>query len=234
MMEGSPYGRAASSSRTRRGSHPLSGCPLRPSSRTYRADARRRDRLAAAPAALRGRAGAAAHRRELRRAHRLRPAGVRLRRPRDPRAGRSRWRRSSATRSPTASASPCSPARPRAIRFYSRWGLSASDISRIVVFYSGTFWLGLLVLGGWSLVLNPPSGLAGLEIHRLDIHRLATPLGVTFLGVSLAYAVATFVARGPMRVFGVEFTLPDAASGRRRSSCCRSWTGDSRSPCSGS
>ena len=64
------------------------------------------------------------------------------------------------------------------------------------------------MLGGWSLVPNPPSGLAGLEIHQLDIHRLAAPLGVTFLGVSLAYAVATFVARGPIRIFGVEFTLP--------------------------
>lgn len=93
-------------------------------------------------------------------------------------------------------------------RFYSRWGLSAADISRIVVFYSGTFWLGLLVLGGWSLLASPPSGLASLDLHPIDIHRLAVPLGVTFLGVSVAYAVATFVARGPMRIFGVEFTLP--------------------------
>src|ERR1044071_6421235 len=36
-------------------------------------------------------------------------------------------------------------------RFYSRWGLTAPEISRIVIFYSGTFWLGLLVLGGWGL-----------------------------------------------------------------------------------
>ena len=35
-------------------------------------------------------------------------------------------------------------------RFYSRWGLSGGDISRVVVFYSGTFWLGLIVLGSWS------------------------------------------------------------------------------------
>src|SRR5262252_4343047 len=65
-------------------------------------------------------------------------------------------------------------------RFYSRWGLSAGDISRIVVFYSGTFWLGLLVLGGWSLLASPPSGLASLDLHTLDMHRLAVPLGITF------------------------------------------------------
>ncbi|HEX2309577.1 MAG TPA: hypothetical protein VHH91_02570, partial [Vicinamibacterales bacterium] len=40
-------------------------------------------------------------------------------------------------------------------RFYSRWGLSGGDISRVVVFYSGTFWLGLIVLGSWSLLFSP-------------------------------------------------------------------------------
>src|SRR6188472_374130 len=40
-------------------------------------------------------------------------------------------------------------------RFYSRWGLSGQEISRVVLFYSGTFWLGLLVLGGWALVGGP-------------------------------------------------------------------------------
>src|SRR5262249_35778698 len=93
-------------------------------------------------------------------------------------------------------------------RFYSRWGLSASDISRIVVFYSGTFWLGLLVLGGWSLLASPPSGLASLDLHPIDIHRLAVPLGVTFLGVSAAYAVATFVAPAPVRTLRVRVHPP--------------------------
>jgi phosphatidylglycerol lysyltransferase len=88
-------------------------------------------------------------------------------------------------------------------RFYSRWGLSAGEISRIVVFYSGTFWLGLLVLGGWSLLASPPPGLTALPEARF-----AAPLGVALLGVSIAYAVATFVARGPLKVFGVEFRLP--------------------------
>ena len=40
-------------------------------------------------------------------------------------------------------------------RFYSRWGLSGGDISRVVIFYSGTFWLGLIVLGSWSLLFSP-------------------------------------------------------------------------------
>ena len=40
-------------------------------------------------------------------------------------------------------------------RFYTRWGLTAEELSRIVFSYSVTFWLGLLGLGGLSLVVSP-------------------------------------------------------------------------------
>ena len=40
-------------------------------------------------------------------------------------------------------------------RFYSRWGVTAEELSRIVFSYSVTFWLGLLALGGLSLALEP-------------------------------------------------------------------------------
>lgn len=88
-------------------------------------------------------------------------------------------------------------------RFYSRWGLSAADISRIVVFYSGTFWLGLVMLGGASLVLSPPAGLP--EVVGNTVTR---PIGILLLLLVAAYAVAPLVRRGPVRVFGVELKLP--------------------------
>src|SRR4029434_3494446 len=40
-------------------------------------------------------------------------------------------------------------------RFYSRWGITGEELSRIVFSYSVTFWLGLLFLGGLSLALSP-------------------------------------------------------------------------------
>ena len=43
-------------------------------------------------------------------------------------------------------------------RFYTRWGVTAEELSRIVVSYSVTFWLGLLALGGVSLAIRPPAG----------------------------------------------------------------------------
>ena len=47
-------------------------------------------------------------------------------------------------------------------RFYSRWGLSGQDVSRVVLFYSGTFWLGLISLGAWSLLFSPVKDVNGV------------------------------------------------------------------------
>jgi phosphatidylglycerol lysyltransferase len=88
-------------------------------------------------------------------------------------------------------------------RFYSRWGLTAQEISRIVIFYSGTFWLGLFVLGGWGLALRPPSGLAYVRGHQL-----ATPAGILLFGLALGYALIPLIKRGPLRLFGQELALP--------------------------
>ena len=45
-------------------------------------------------------------------------------------------------------------------RFYTRWGVTAEELSRIVFFYATTFWLGLLLIGGISLATSPlPSDL---------------------------------------------------------------------------
>ena len=44
-------------------------------------------------------------------------------------------------------------------RFYSRWGVGPGDLSRIVLFYSVSFWIGLGLVAGASLVVAPPDGL---------------------------------------------------------------------------
>ena len=70
-------------------------------------------------------------------------------------------------------------------RFYSRWGLSGGDISRVVIFYSGTFWLGLIVLGSWSLLFSPAARVDGLA--PLWFTRAA---GLLLLMMAVAYAAA--------------------------------------------
>jgi phosphatidylglycerol lysyltransferase len=87
-------------------------------------------------------------------------------------------------------------------RFYSRWGVGGLELSRIVAFYSATFWLGLLALGGASLLFVPPLG------PGLPGRHVLVPVGLLLLGVSLGY-VALASRRGePVRVLGLELQPP--------------------------
>jgi phosphatidylglycerol lysyltransferase len=86
-------------------------------------------------------------------------------------------------------------------RFYSRWGLSGSDISRIVVFYTGTFWLGFLVLAGWGMAMDPHPGM-----RTLLGPTFVSITGWVLLGSALAYIVAAAVRRDPIPLW--KWTIP--------------------------
>ncbi len=88
-------------------------------------------------------------------------------------------------------------------RFYTRWGITAQELSRIVFSYSVTFWLGLLALGGISLVASPLA-----RAHELPAHALVAPVGWLLLLTSVAYLVAVLVRREPIRLFRLELPLP--------------------------
>ncbi|HEX8433303.1 MAG TPA: hypothetical protein VF625_18585, partial [Longimicrobium sp.] len=75
-------------------------------------------------------------------------------------------------------------------RFYSRWGLSATEISRIVLFYVGTFWLGLLALGGWTLAIDPHPALLALPGGSL-----LEATGWLLLAAAAGYMAMSFVRR---------------------------------------
>lgn len=88
-------------------------------------------------------------------------------------------------------------------RFYSRWGLGGADISRIVVFYTGTFWLGFLVLAGWSMAMDPHPGLRDLLG--------ATTVALTGWGLLLsagAYVVLAAVRRDPVKMWKWHIPVP--------------------------
>ena len=88
-------------------------------------------------------------------------------------------------------------------RFYSRWGLSAGDLSRVVFCYSTTYWLGLMALSGWSLAVEPLPGLVALLGQRFS-----QTLGLVLLGSVVAYLLATLLKREPVRIRGFELALP--------------------------
>jgi phosphatidylglycerol lysyltransferase len=87
-------------------------------------------------------------------------------------------------------------------RFYSRWGLTAGEISRIVLFYFGTFWLGLLVLGGWSLAIDPHPTLNPTAETMARV-------GGWFLLVSAAgYFILSIFRRKPIGIMRWKLEIP--------------------------
>ena len=90
-------------------------------------------------------------------------------------------------------------------RFYTRWGISAEELSRIVVSYSVTFWLGLLTLGGLSLALGPFSSIDGLPMTSLT-----APAGWAMVAVSLSYVTLASRRRAPLRIWNLVLPMPRA------------------------
>jgi phosphatidylglycerol lysyltransferase len=88
-------------------------------------------------------------------------------------------------------------------RFYTRWGVTAEELSKIVFSYSVTFWLGLLTLGGVSFALgslpadeNVPAGV------------LIAPIGWILMMTGPAFVLFCLVRREPFRVGRFELPLP--------------------------
>ncbi len=87
-------------------------------------------------------------------------------------------------------------------RFYARWKITARQISGIVAFYAGTFWLGLMVLGGWGLWRTSAPLFAG---SSGGIRTKA--LGAGVLLVSSLYLLASLVWRH-LTIRGRTYDLP--------------------------
>lgn len=88
-------------------------------------------------------------------------------------------------------------------RFYSRWGVTAEELARIVISYSTTFWIGLLFLGGVSLTVSTLP--AALLLAPVPVVRAS---GAALVGLVAAYLVAAWIRRTPIVVRGFSFDLP--------------------------
>jgi phosphatidylglycerol lysyltransferase len=88
-------------------------------------------------------------------------------------------------------------------RFYTRWGVTAEELSRIVFFYATTFWLGLLFIGGVSLATSRlPTDL------QIPARPAVAAVGWLLALLVVAYLVATVVRRTPIRISRFELPLP--------------------------
>jgi phosphatidylglycerol lysyltransferase len=89
-------------------------------------------------------------------------------------------------------------------RLYSGWGLTALQVTRIVVFCFLTFWLGFFTLSGIVFLAQPLPLPATWWLHL----QTAQPLGVIFLLAVGAYLWNAARNKSPLRLGGVEMPLP--------------------------
>jgi phosphatidylglycerol lysyltransferase len=92
---------------------------------------------------------------------------------------------------------------PLRVRYYSAWGLSGTEIAKLVAFCYATFWLGLLTIGGLALILEPVE-LPGL----LHLPLPAVVLGGLMLVLPTAYLLVSGLMRKPLRLRSAEIELP--------------------------
>jgi uncharacterized membrane protein YbhN (UPF0104 family) len=89
-------------------------------------------------------------------------------------------------------------------RFYTRWGLSAADVAKVILFCGITVGLGLMVLGGAALLLQ--SSLA-VEITGLS-QGLVIGLGAICLILPAAYLGLAAIVKKPLRIRSWSLEMP--------------------------
>ncbi|MCO6435839.1 MAG: bifunctional lysylphosphatidylglycerol flippase/synthetase MprF [Phycisphaerae bacterium] len=89
-------------------------------------------------------------------------------------------------------------------RLYSAWGLSASEIAKVVGFCLLTFWLGLAAIAGVGLLAEPETIGSALRLPPT----LTWLLGIVLLVVVGAYVLATAVWRRSITLRSWTFHLP--------------------------
>jgi uncharacterized membrane protein YbhN (UPF0104 family) len=88
-------------------------------------------------------------------------------------------------------------------RFYSRWGLTAEDVTKVVLFSGGAVTVGLLSLCGWAMLLSASSANV-IGLGRND----AFFIGLAFLAALALYLVLCWRIRRLLTFRKWKFNLP--------------------------
>lgn len=89
-------------------------------------------------------------------------------------------------------------------RFYSRWGLSAEEIAKVILFCGVTVGLGLIALAGLCFVAVPADAarLTGLSTSGAFL------LGAACIATAGSYVLLACLLRGSVRIFRWSFEMP--------------------------
>src|SRR5947207_155977 len=90
-------------------------------------------------------------------------------------------------------------------RLYNAWRLSAVEIAKVIAFYTITFWLGFVLLGGSLFIFAPPPVPHAVHLPFNSIRIL----GFVLLLPALAYLAWAIIRKQPVRIRQWEFELPE-------------------------
>jgi uncharacterized membrane protein YbhN (UPF0104 family) len=89
-------------------------------------------------------------------------------------------------------------------RYYAHWGMNTEDVAKIVLFSGVTVGIGMMVLSGIVLVINPKDAAAVLRIGESAV----VGIGIACLAATAGYlALAAFV-RTPLKIRAWTFQMP--------------------------
>jgi glycosyltransferase 2 family protein len=81
-------------------------------------------------------------------------------------------------------------------RFYTRWGLSAEQVAKVIMFCGITVGLGLMILGGAALLLR-----TSLAVQITGLSKpIVLALGLSCLAVPSLYLVLSILMKRPLRI----------------------------------
>lgn len=92
-------------------------------------------------------------------------------------------------------------------RFYSRAGLNAEEIAKVILFCGLTVGIGLSAVAGLALLLNPQAAANLLKFNPAALFSL----GLACLGLPALYLVLSATLRAPLHLWKWSFEMPNLA-----------------------
>lgn len=91
-------------------------------------------------------------------------------------------------------------------RYYSHWGLSTEDVAKVVLMSGVTVGIGLMVLSGIVMVLNPQDTAGILKIAPSAV----LLIGIALLLAAVGYVLLAAFVRAPLKIRAWTFKMPTA------------------------
>jgi uncharacterized membrane protein YbhN (UPF0104 family) len=89
-------------------------------------------------------------------------------------------------------------------RYYHHWGMNTEDVAKIVLFSGVTVAIGMAVLSGIVMIVNPQDAAAVLRLSETVV----TAIGFACLAVTGVYLVLAATVRAPLKIRSWSFEMP--------------------------